>query len=1116
MSSDFLNIFVRPPGDLLFFLAVIAISQMGLFMAWSRHLNFQSHRDLGRYVLASLGITVAWVILMLGAMFALLSNQDAVTIIPPLERAVNVVAILLLTWAFLTADHTQWGRTPNIILLLFLVIVVSGYTITALEWPGQVNTVDFNLSGFGIAWTFTPAVLALLGIILTLVYFRLITDAPLKLVFFTILLLGYGGSILQITQGNLIEHYSGPARLAFLGALILVPAIIYRTVIRNLEGDVLTATGELKPLPSQPQAEQPTTGLRQSLLPAPANVPTISPVQRDSVHLLRTLGMILEGAAPSDIPKRVVTTVVDTLKADVGVLLTLQDANYADISFAYNRVLDTPISALALNLDQQPTLVNAIERQLQRPLYPDRNLDELKDLYTRLDIEQVGPAYFQPLVSGRELMAVLIIAMPYANKELEDAESELLKGMAIIAGNLLSLSYAARDARLKAEERAIHAMLQGTSLEDVQDGTVLAAHQEMQASLAFSREQVSELTQQVTKLQIELDHERSRITQVLGDTEEGLSVSQRIVALNDEHQSLREERDRLAARLQEAETALAGATASGNESVLRAMIEGLKREKADLDSQRQRLQGELDMLRSGDQAVILPEAMQNMADQMGQEKVRLEQERDQLQHKLSDIETQLKALGIENTEDGLAQIISQLAEQRAKLQTRNDALTLERDALLKERKQLETHLAEQKERETRIQTLQSEIKNLAADREALTRMRDQYRSERDEAVANMSAIKQHRARLLAEVAGYQMELSENQEDQAKLREQVKQVDLQRQELISERDRLVAENQMVASERDQLMARLDGDRDRLKQLGEDGVNSLTRMIEEVSQQKMQLEQELRETQSALEIAQQRVSAPPPVNNAIAPVMIGNRDQVLGTVQELRTPLTSIVGYTDLLIDESAGILGEMQRKFLQRIAANVTRLTFMLDDLTRMVALDEGNMSLVPEPVNIVEIIEDVLTLSATQFREKGLTLSFDLQDDLPPLRADHDAVGQIVTELLTNAYLASPPHTRVYISAHRQEVKLTHSKTFAEPRDSILISVEDSGGGIDHEDLQRVFSRKYKASNPLIQGLGDTGVGLSIAKSLAEVLNGALWLETRPGTGSIFYVAFPITTELEV
>ncbi|MBZ0278621.1 MAG: hypothetical protein K8I60_20910 [Anaerolineae bacterium] len=825
--------------------------------------------------------------------------------------------------------------------------------------------------------------------------------------------------------------------------------------------------------------------------------------------------MILEGATPTEIPERVVVTILDTLKADVGALLTFQDANYADIATAYDRVLGRSISALALNLDQQPTLVNAIERQLQRPLYPDRNLDELKDLYTRLDIEQIGPVYFQPLVSGKELIGVLMIGMPYAGRELEDSESELLKGMAIIAGNLLSLSYAARDARLKAEERAIHAMIQGKPLDSVKDDVVLAAHQEMQASLQFSREQVTELTRQITQLKIELDHERSRVTHELGDTDEGLSVSQRIIALNEEQQKLREERDQLVVDLQEAEAALAGATRSDNEGVLKTMIEGLRREKDDLLSQRQRLQSELDMLRAGNQPALLPQAMQEVADQMGQEKSRMEQERDQLRHKLTDIANQLKALGIENTETGLTQVISQLAEQRAHLQARNDALALERDALLNERKQLEVFLNDQKEQEGRLQALQAEIKNLAADREVATRLRDQYRSERDEAVANLNTTKQHRARLLAEAAGYQMELTESQEEQRKLREQIQQNDDQHRELIALRDRITVENQTLITERDQLLARLDGDRERLQQIGEDGVGSLTRMIEEISGQKAEVEQELRQTQAALEAAQRQAATLPSADTTTPSTSTGNRDQVLGTVQELRTPLTSIVGYTDLLIDESAGILGEMQRKFLQRISANVTRLLLMLDDLTRMVAMDEGSMDLVPEPVDVVSVIEDVITVSANQFREKGLTLSFDLQDGLPRFQADHDAISQIVSALLANAYLASPPHTRVYITAHRQQVKLADSRVFDEPKDSILISIEDNGGGISREDLPRVFSRKYKAENPLIQGLGDTGVGLAIAKALTEAHNGALWLETRPGTGSIFYVAFPIAPELE-
>jgi hypothetical protein len=267
-------------------------------------------------------------------------------------------------------------------------------------------------------------------------------------------------------------------------------------------------------------------------------------LERESVQLLKALGLILENATPSEIPQQVVRAALDILKADIGLLLNLQDANYADIFYAYDNVMQRSISAMAINLDDQPTLVNAIERRTQRPLYVDRNVEELQDLYTRLDIDQSGPTYFQPLARNNELIAVLVVGMPYSGRELTDAERERLKGIAIIASGLLILSNEANEARVKAEERAIEAMIQGVPIENMEDDTVVAARQEMQASLELARDQISALGQQVTQLKIELDYERGRMASVMGDTEEGLSISQRIVALNDEQQRLLEERGR--------------------------------------------------------------------------------------------------------------------------------------------------------------------------------------------------------------------------------------------------------------------------------------------------------------------------------------------------------------------------------------------------------------------------------------------------------------------------------------------------------------------------------------------------------------------------------------------
>jgi signal transduction histidine kinase len=705
--------------------------------------------------------------------------------------------------------------------------------------------------------------------------------------------------------------------------------------------------------------------------------------------------------------------------------------------------------------------------------------------------------------------------------ELHDTEEELLKGIAVMSSSLLALSYAANDARRFAEERAIEAMVEGVPPDQLSDTSVLAKRQEMEASLQLARDQITELSRQVVQLTIQLDDERSRLATALDDSQEDLSISQRLTALNDEQRKLREERDQLAARLQEAEAALAAATQPDNKAVVQKLIEGLEREKTDLMAQRENLQTQVDDLQIADRA-LLPQELQKVIRGMAEEKSRLESERDQLSRELAEIENQLRSVGISDPSTGLSQLIGKLSEQQAILQAKFDAVKAERDILINEHGRLND--GKEKERETRIQTLQTELVQVAADREAAIKQRDRLRTERDEIVAKLETVKQHRARLLAQSAGYEIELAEAHEQQAKLHVEIQQLSDERSELLRRHDDLVAEKQALETERDQLMARVDGDRERLKQLGEDGVGSLTKMIETLSTQRSQLERELHETRSRLaevtnrlDALQVRSDADPSITEAVK-YQPENPDLVIGLVQELRTPMTSVSGYIDLLLGETPGILGEMQRKFLERVAANVTRLASMIDDLVRVTELDTGHVALEPEPVDIVSLIDDAINNASAQFREKGLTVQLDLDNDLPAVRADRDAMTQIIGQLLTNAYLVSPPGSDIFITAKRKNINLsrngnsnTHSTT-----DSLFVSVEDRGGGISPEDAARVFARKYKAENPLIAGLGDTGVGLSIAKALVEAHDGRLWLETRPNLGSIFNFALPLNATVEV
>lgn len=220
------------------------------------------------------------------------------------------------------------------------------------------------------------------------------------------------------------------------------------------------------------------------------------------------------------------------------------------------------------------------------------------------------------------------------------------------------------------------------------------------------------------------------------------------------------------------------------------------------------------------------------------------------------------------------------------------------------------------------------------------------------------------------------------------------------------------------------------------------------------------------------------------------------------QELRQPMSSIVGYTDLLLGESVGILGALQRKFVERIKASTERIGNLIDDLIQVTTLETGLNDLKPEPVDLNVIIDNAMSYTSSQVREKNISMHLDLPKNMTPINADREALQQILIHLLQNAGSASPMEGTVRLKVQTQS---------EDGKEFVLIQVSDTGGGIPSEDINRVFTRLYRADNVLIQGVGDTGVGLSIAKTLTEAQKGRIWVESQMGIGSTFSVLLPLT-----
>ena len=235
-------------------------------------------------------------------------------------------------------------------------------------------------------------------------------------------------------------------------------------------------------------------------------------------------------------------------------------------------------------------------------------------------------------------------------------------------------------------------------------------------------------------------------------------------------------------------------------------------------------------------------------------------------------------------------------------------------------------------------------------------------------------------------------------------------------------------------------------------------------------------------------------------------------VTSLLQELRTPLTSIAGYTDLLLGETMGILGTKQRDFLQRVKANVERMGLLLEQVVQMAAASGQPATMEDvELVNLEEALDTAVNTVISQVRKKELRLNLDIERPMPAIPGNREALCQVLIHLLNNASQASAAQGTLTVKAHTDvmTVKDTSNGNPA-PERFIHLAVTDSGDGIRPEDRSHVFDPQYRADNPLIVGLGDTGAGLSVAQALIAAHGGRIWVDSTMGKGSTFSILLPL------
>jgi len=218
-------------------------------------------------------------------------------------------------------------------------------------------------------------------------------------------------------------------------------------------------------------------------------------------------------------------------------------------------------------------------------------------------------------------------------------------------------------------------------------------------------------------------------------------------------------------------------------------------------------------------------------------------------------------------------------------------------------------------------------------------------------------------------------------------------------------------------------------------------------------------------------------------------------------ELRTPLNAINGFSEIMLGEMYGPLGDPRyRDYARDILSSGQHLLALINDILDMSKIEAGKMSLRFEPVSLDEVSEDAVRLVRNRAESAGLVLTRTFSD-LPDVEADYRAVKQVLLNLLSNAIKFTPRGGHITVSAERQESPLG---------ERIRVSVQDTGIGIAPADLERLARPFEQIETQHAKTQQGTGLGLALTKSLVEMHGGLLDLRSAPGRGTTASFSLPV------
>lgn len=233
-----------------------------------------------------------------------------------------------------------------------------------------------------------------------------------------------------------------------------------------------------------------------------------------------------------------------------------------------------------------------------------------------------------------------------------------------------------------------------------------------------------------------------------------------------------------------------------------------------------------------------------------------------------------------------------------------------------------------------------------------------------------------------------------------------------------------------------------------------------------------------------------------------------DFVLAVSHELRTPLTVISGYAQKLLLRWSEADEQRRLGMVEKINVSSRRLSRLIDDMLLIADVESGDLTMHMKRVDIHAVVSAALTELADRYPERAPLPRVDegvaqpAHPEAALVRADGFRLEQVLLCLLDNAVKHSPAHEPVTLTWRKEEEGAC-----------VVIAVADRAGGIDPADESRIFSRFSRLQRTIGQRHGGIGVGLYIARHLTEAMGGSIWVESRLGEGSTFFVSLPVDVE---